>query len=181
MHRDEFHCFVRLPRWYPRLLRKDDGGARVCGCQCHEDPKPAPPSDVMDFVQAFRRVFLACIPHPIEPDWDPVYAPRLAGFPVNICYASLRGESGPEYATYYFDPRAPSQKTQTSEECGTTRETRVHSGSRWSAARATDTARLANTAEKNWYAWLPVGIFRKAIIHTTIAGLAEDEPADERN
>ena len=23
--------------------------------------------------------------------------------------------------------------------------------------------------------------FRKAIIHTTIAGLAEDEPADERN
>jgi len=115
-------------------------------------------SDVMDFVQAFRRVFLACIPHPIEPDWDPVYAPRLAGFPVNICYASLRGESGPEYATYCFAPHAPSQKTRTSEECGTTRGTRVHSGSRWSAARATDTSRLANTAEKNWYAWLPVEI-----------------------
>ena len=78
---------------------KNDGGARTSGCQCHEDPKPAPPSDVMDFVSAFRRVFLACIPHPIEPDWDPVYAPRLAGFPVNICYASLRGEMGPEYAT----------------------------------------------------------------------------------
>jgi hypothetical protein len=58
----------------------------------------------MVFVQAFRRVFLACIPHRIESDRDPVYARRLAGFPVNICCASLRGELGPEYATYYFDP-----------------------------------------------------------------------------
>ena len=43
-------------------------------------------------VQAFRRVSLACIPHPIEVEWDPVCAPRLAGFPVNICYAFLRGQ-----------------------------------------------------------------------------------------
>jgi len=26
--------------------------------------------------------FLACIPHVIEPHWDNVWAPRLAGFPV---------------------------------------------------------------------------------------------------
>jgi hypothetical protein len=37
------------------------------------------------------------IPHLTEPDWDPVCAPRPAGFPVNICYACLRGELGPEY------------------------------------------------------------------------------------
>jgi hypothetical protein len=78
---------------------KNQGEARTCGCRCHQDLQPAPPSDLMDFVQAFRRVFLACIPHPIEPDWDPECAPCLAGFPVNICYASLRGELGPEYAT----------------------------------------------------------------------------------
>ena len=25
--------------------------------------------------------------HAIEPHWDDVYAPRLAGFPVKVCYA----------------------------------------------------------------------------------------------
>jgi hypothetical protein len=29
---------------------------------------------------------------------------RLAGFPVNICYADLRGEPGPKHAIYDFDP-----------------------------------------------------------------------------
>ncbi|MGC2185194.1 MAG: hypothetical protein WA637_18095 [Terriglobales bacterium] len=37
-----------------------------------------------------RRAFSRHIPHPIEPDWDPLYAPRLAEFPVNICHASPR-------------------------------------------------------------------------------------------
>jgi len=63
---------------------------------CHQGLQPAPPSDLMDFVEAFPRVFLAFIPHPIESDWDPLYAPHLAGFPVNIYYASLRGDLGPE-------------------------------------------------------------------------------------
>ena len=43
------------------------------------DQQPAPPSDLMDFVQAFRRAFLACIPHPIEADWDPPNASESAG------------------------------------------------------------------------------------------------------
>ena len=79
------------------------GETRTCGCRCHEDPQSDRPSDLMDFFQAFQRIFLFCVPHSIEADWDPVRAPRLAGLPVNVCYASPRRKLGPEYATYYFD------------------------------------------------------------------------------
>ena len=48
--------------------------------------------------------FLAFIPHIIEADWDSVYAPRLAGFPVNIVYAARIEGAGLAYATYVFDP-----------------------------------------------------------------------------
>jgi hypothetical protein len=37
------------------------------------------------------------------------YGPRLAGFPVHVCYVDLRGEHGPDRATYYFDPRTFSE------------------------------------------------------------------------
>jgi len=47
--------------------------------------------------------FLACIPHAIQSHWDNVWAPRLAGFPVNIVYASRTGD-GLTQATYVFDP-----------------------------------------------------------------------------
>jgi len=48
--------------------------------------------------------FLACIPHAIEPHWDKVWAPRLAGFPVNIVYAARIEGLGLARATYVFDP-----------------------------------------------------------------------------
>ena len=38
--------------------------------------------------------FLARIPHAIEPHWDPVWAPHLAGFPLNIVYAANIGVLG---------------------------------------------------------------------------------------
>jgi len=43
--------------------------------------------------------FLACIPHAIQSHWDNVWAPRLAGFPVNIVYAARTGD-GLTQATY---------------------------------------------------------------------------------
>jgi hypothetical protein len=52
---------------------------------------------VVGCVHGFWPVFLAWIPHPI--DWGRAYAPRLAGFPVNICYADRRGELSAEYST----------------------------------------------------------------------------------
>ena len=48
--------------------------------------------------------FLAFIPHAIEPYWDNVWAPRLAGFPVNIVYAARIEGVGLAQATYIFDP-----------------------------------------------------------------------------
>ena len=48
--------------------------------------------------------FLAFIPHAIEPHWDNVWAPRLAGFPVNIVYAARIEGVGLAQATYVFDP-----------------------------------------------------------------------------
>ena len=48
--------------------------------------------------------FLAFIPHAIEPHWDNFWAPRLAGFPVNIVYAASIEGDGLAQATYVFDP-----------------------------------------------------------------------------
>ena len=84
----------------------------VCSCPCHETERPAAEPEVMEFVRAFRRTFLDRLPRPIQKDWDPVYGARLAGFPVNICYTDLRGEHGPDHATYYFDPRTFSEDAE---------------------------------------------------------------------
>ena len=54
--------------------------------------QPTPPS------------FLECIPHVIESHWDNVWAPHLAGFPVNIVYAARIEGVGLAQATYVFDP-----------------------------------------------------------------------------
>ena len=47
---------------------------------------------------------LAFIPHAIEPHWDNVWAPCLAGFPVNIVYAASIEGGRLAQATYVFDP-----------------------------------------------------------------------------
>ena len=50
------------------------------------------------------RDFVAVIPSAIESDWDDIWAPRLAGFPVNLCYAEWIQGTGLACATYTFDP-----------------------------------------------------------------------------
>src|ERR1700690_1334847 len=47
---------------------------------------------------------VAFIPFAIESDWDEIWAPRLAGFPVNLCYAERIHGTGVACATYVFDP-----------------------------------------------------------------------------
>ena len=37
-----------------------------------------------------RMDFIACIPHEIQADWDPKYAPLLAGFPLNLMFIRIR-------------------------------------------------------------------------------------------
>jgi hypothetical protein len=48
--------------------------------------------------------FVAFIPYAIESDWDDIWAPRLAGFTVNLCYAEFIQGCGMACATYVFDP-----------------------------------------------------------------------------
>jgi hypothetical protein len=54
--------------------------------------------------EAESRDFFAFIPCAIESDWGDIWAPRLAGFPVNVCYAEWIEGSGMACATYVFDP-----------------------------------------------------------------------------
>jgi hypothetical protein len=62
--------------------------------------------EVVAFVEesdtSLPKHFPAFIPHPIESEWDARWAPRLAGFPVNICYGAGRS-TGIVRSTYYFD------------------------------------------------------------------------------
>ncbi len=53
----------------------------VCNCDCHNQPEltgNAP--DAMEFVRAFRRIFLDCLSRPLQADWDPVYGPNSRAF-----------------------------------------------------------------------------------------------------
>src|ERR1035437_4175290 len=53
--------------------------------------------------------FIACIPQEIQADWDPKYAPLLAGFPLNLMFIRIRkpknGEEPPQIVSsvYQFD------------------------------------------------------------------------------
>ena len=40
----------------------------------------------MSEIDENRMDFIACIPHEIQADWDPKYAPLLAGFPLNLMF-----------------------------------------------------------------------------------------------
>ena len=51
--------------------------------------------------------FISNVPQQILADWDSTFGPRLAGFPLNLVYASVRNtESGNSLVSccYWFDP-----------------------------------------------------------------------------
>jgi hypothetical protein len=49
--------------------------------------------------EATLLVFVAFISRASEPHWDDLYAPRLVGFPVNVCYAEWIQGAGMACAT----------------------------------------------------------------------------------
>ena len=74
----------------------------VRGCSCHNDHEPLLLRTSWTSFTCSGRVFSPAFrTHRGGLGPSPRSAP--GGFPVNICYASLRGELGPEYATYSFD------------------------------------------------------------------------------
>jgi len=124
------------------------------------------------------RESLAPIPHAIASDRDDIWAPRLAGFPVNLCYATWIQGVGMACATYIFDPDTFVESEQS-------RQMRYRSAidSDFSVLvvlyrdggidtfkyRGSEMICEASGAD-----------FRSAMIHTTACGLALDEPIDNQ-
>jgi hypothetical protein len=125
------------------------------------------------------REFLAPIPHAIELDWDDVYAPRLAGFPVNLCYAGWIQGSGMACATYVFDPTtfvADEQSRQMRYRPTVDSDFSVlvvlHPEGRMDTFKYRGSELICEASGAD---------FRSAMIHTTACGLALDEPIDHQD
>jgi hypothetical protein len=118
--------------------------------------------------------FLAFIPHIIKADWDSVYAPRLAGFPVNLVYAVRIEGVGLAYAAYVFDP-----ETFVENECSRQMRYRSSIESDFSVLAVLHRDGRIETfkyrgSELICEACAPD--FRTAMIHTTAGGLVPGEP-----
>jgi hypothetical protein len=123
--------------------------------------------------------FVAFIPYAIEPDWDDVYAPRLAGFPVNLCYAEFIQGSGMACATYVFDPttfvadvqsRQMRYRPKVDSDFSVLIKLHRDGGIHTFKYRGSEIIREASGSD-----------FRSAMIHTTACGLALDEPIDHQD
>ncbi len=124
--------------------------------------------------QATPPKFLACIPHAIESHWDNVWAPRLAGFPVNIVYAASIEGIGLVQATYVFDPGTFIEGEQAKQmryrpTVGSDFSVLVvlHPRGRMETFKYRGSALLCEASGPD---------FRTAMIHTTARGLSLDEP-----
>ena len=122
--------------------------------------------------------FLAFIPHAIEPYWDNVWAPRLAGFPVNIVYAARIEGVGLAQATYIFDPGTLVESEQSKQmryrpevESDFSVLVKLHQDGRIDTFKYRGSEIICEACGAD---------FRSAMIHTTACGLALDEPIDNR-
>lgn len=121
---------------------------------------------------------LAFIPHAIEPHWDNVWAPCLAGFPVNIVYAASIEGGRLAQATYVFDPgtlvdgvhsRQMRYRPEVDSDFSVLVVLHRDGGIDTFKYRGSEMICEASGAD-----------FRSAMIHTTACGLALDEPIDNR-
>jgi hypothetical protein len=124
--------------------------------------------------QATPPNFLACIPHAIESHWDSVWAPRLAGFPVNIVYAAIIEGVVLAQTTYVFDPttfvadeqsRQMRYRPEVDSDFSVLVKLHRDGGIHTFKYRGSELIREASGPD-----------FRTAMIHTTACGLALDEP-----
>jgi hypothetical protein len=121
--------------------------------------------------------FIAFVPYAIESDWDDIWAPRLAGFPVTLCYAEWIQGSGMVCATYLFDPTtfvAGEQsmkmryRPQADSDFSVLVELHRDGGIDTFKYRGSELICEASGSD-----------FRSAMIHTTSCGLSLDEPIDD--
>jgi hypothetical protein len=125
--------------------------------------------------QAASPYFMAFIPHAIEPEWDNVWAPRLAGFPVNIVYAATTEGVGLAQATYVFDvgtfvPGEQSRQMLYRPTVDSEFSVLVvlHTEGRMETFKYRGSELICEASGPN---------FRTTMIHTSAYGLAVDEPS----
>jgi hypothetical protein len=125
------------------------------------------------------RECLAPIPHAIVSDWDDIWAPRLAGFPVNLCYAKWIQGVGMACATYLFDPgtfveseqsRQMRYRPEVESDFSVLVKLYRDGGIHTFKYRGSEMICEASGSD-----------FRAAMIHTTACGLALDEPIDNQD
>ena len=123
--------------------------------------------------------FLAPIPHAIESDWDDIWAPRLAGFPVNLCYAEWVQGFGMACATYVFDPttfvegeQSRQMRYRSSIDSDFSVLVVLHPEGRMETFKYRGLELICEASGSD---------FRSAMIHTTACGLALDEPIDNQD
>ena len=123
--------------------------------------------------------FVAFIPYAIEPDWDDVYAPRLAGFPVNLCYAGWIQGSGMACATYVFDPTTFVEGEQSRQmryrpevDSDFSVLVKLHRDGGIHTFKYRGSKLICEASGPD---------FTTAMIHTTARGLAVDEPIDNQD
>jgi len=122
--------------------------------------------------------FLAFISHAIEPHWDNVWAPRLAGFPVNIVYAARIEGVGLAHATYVFDP-----STFVQDERSRQMRYRPTVDSKFSVLVVLHREGRIDTFKYRGPELICEASgpdFRTAMIHTSAGGIAIDEPGQPR-
>jgi hypothetical protein len=129
--------------------------------------------------QAASPYFMACIPHAIEHNWDNVWAPRLAGFPVNVVYAAASEGVGLAQATYVFDPGTFVAGAQSRQMLY-----RPTGDSKFSVLIVLHTEGGLETFKYRGSELICEASgpdFRTAMIHATACGLALDEPVDKQD
>jgi hypothetical protein len=122
--------------------------------------------------------FLAPIPHAIESDWDNIWAPRLAGFPVTLCYAGRIPGTGMACATYVFDPttfvadeQSRQMRYRPTVDSDFSVLVKLHRDGGIHTFKYRGSEMICEASGSD---------FRGAMIHTTACGLALDEPIDNQ-
>jgi hypothetical protein len=129
--------------------------------------------------EAESRDFVAFIPYAIDPGWDDIWAPRLAGFPVNVCYAEWIQHFGVACAPYVFDPttfvegeQSRQMRYRSAIDSDFSVLVKLHRDGGIHTFKYRGSEMICEASGSD---------FRSAIIHTTACGLALDEPIDNQD
>jgi hypothetical protein len=123
--------------------------------------------------------FVAFIPYAIESDWDDIWAPRSAGFPLKLCYAERIPGAGVACATYVFDPttfvegeQSKQMRYRSAIDSDFSVLVKLHRDGGIDTFKYRGSELICEASGSD---------FRSAMIHMTSCGLSPDEPVDNQD